>query len=293
MSTPAVVAARVSFRAAPSSRRAHKRASVSRTRSAASKTGCVVRASSASGDSGPPAKVVVVGGSGFVGSRVCDALRTAGVVDVVSVSKSGGGPGGVAIDLSSDACVTALTDAMKGADCVVSCVGVFKPGDDDAMREGNGTYNVRVVDAAVAAKVGRFVYVSVASIVPDALGGADSAPVMAGYFAGKKMTEEAVLNAFDDSNVCIVKPSFIFGGDVFSVNPPRVTSQYGDVLVKILGSGFVKSVASKSPKPIALTLAEPVSVDDVAGAVCSGVFGRNPSMACDGTDEIKACAAAM
>ena len=233
-----------------------------------------------------------MGGSGFVGSRVCDALRTAGVVDVVSVSKSGGN-GGVAIDLSSDACVTALTDAMKGADCVVSCVGVFKPGDDDAMREGNGTYNVRVVDAAVAAKVGRFVYVSVASIVPDALGGADSAPVMAGYFAGKKMTEEAVLNAFDDSNVCIVKPSFIFGGDVFSVNPPRVTSQYGDVLVKILGSGFVKSVASKSPKPIALTLAEPVSVDDVAGAVCSGVFGRNPSMACDGTEEIKACAAAM
>ena len=142
MSTPAVVAARVSFRAAPSSRRAHKRASVSRTRSAASKTGCVVRASSASG-------------------------------------------------------------------------------------------------------------------------------------------------------VCIVKPSFIFGGDAFSVNPPRVTSQYGDVLVKILGSGFVKTVASKSPKPIALTLAEPVSVDDVAGAVCSGVFGRNPSMACDGTDEIKACAAAM
>ena len=164
-----------------------------------------------------------MGGSGFVGSRVCDALRAAGVADVVSVSKSGGGNGGVAVDLSSDACVSALTDAMKGADCVVSCVGVFKPGDDDAMREGNGTYNVRVVDAAAAAKVDRFVYVSVASIVPDALGGAESAPVMAGYFAGKKMTEEAIANAFEDSKVCLVKPSFIFGGDAFSVNPPRVT----------------------------------------------------------------------
>ena len=227
-----------------------------------------------------------------MGSRVCDKLRAAGVADVVSVSKSGGN-GGVAVDLSSDACVSALTDAMKGADCVVSCVGVFKPGDDDAMREGNGAYNVRVVDAAAAAKVDRFVYVSVASIVPDALGGAESAPVMAGYFAGKKMTEEAVANAFEDSNVCLVKPSFIFGGDAFSVNPPRVTQQYGDVLVKILGSGFVKSVAQRSPGPIALTLAEPVSVDDVAGAVCAGVFGRNQKMSCDGTDEIKACAAAM
>ena len=187
-----------------------------------------------------------MGGSGFVGSRVCDALKTAGVADVVSVSKSGGN-GGVAIDLSSDACVTALTDAMKGADCVVSCVGVFKPGDDDAMREGNGTYNVRVVDAAVAAKVGRFVYVSVASIVPDALGGAESAPVMAGYFAGKKMTEEAIANASRTRTCASSSPRSSSAATSFSVNPPRVTQQYGDVLVKILGSGFVKSVAQRSP----------------------------------------------
>ena len=287
MSTPAVFAAPRAPRATPVGTRRARRASAPRTAATSPR---VVRA--VASDDKAPAKVVVVGGSGFVGSRVCDKLRAAGVADVVSVSKSGGN-GGVAIDLSSDACVTALTDAMKGADCVVSCVGVFKPGDDDAMREGNGTYNVRVVDAAVAAKVDRFVYVSVASIVPDALGGAESAPVMAGYFAGKKMTEEAVANAFEDSNVCLVKPSFIFGGDAFSVNPPRVTQQYGDVLVKILGSGFVKSVAQRSPGPIALTLAEPVSVDDVAGAVCAGVFGRIQKMSCDGTDEIKACAAAM
>jgi len=287
MSTPAVFAAPRAPRATPVGTRRARRASAPRTAATSPR---VVRA--VASDDKAPAKVVVVGGSGFVGSRVCDKLRAAGVADVVSVSKSGGN-GGVAIDLSSDACVTALTDAMKGADCVVSCVGVFKPGDDDAMREGNGTYNVRVVDAAVAAKVDRFVYVSVASIVPDALGGAESAPVMAGYFAGKKMTEDAVANAFEDSNVCLVKPSFIFGGDAFSVNPPRVTQQYGDVLVKILGSGFVKSVAQRSPGPIALTLAEPVSVDDVAGAVCAGVFGRNQKMSCDGTDEIKACAATM
>ena len=287
MSTPAVFAAPRAPRATPVGTRRARRASAPRTAATSPR---VVRA--VASDDKAPAKVVVVGGSGFVGSRVCDKLRAAGVADVVSVSKSGGN-GGVAVDLSSDACVSALTDAMKGADCVVSCVGVFKPGDDDAMREGNGTYNVRVVDAAVAAKVDRFVYVSVASIVPDALGGAESAPVMAGYFAGKKMTEEAIANAFEDSKVCLVKPSFIFGGDAFSVNPPRVTQQYGDVLVKILGSGFVKSVAERSPGPIALTLAEPVAVDDVAGAVCAGVFGRNPRMSCDGTDEIKACAAAM
>ena len=238
-------------------------------------------------------KVIVVGGSGFVGSRVCEKLTAAGVADVVVVSKSGGSSGGVKCDLSSDECVASLTETMRGADAVVSCVGVFKPGDDDFMREGNGAYNVRVVDAAKAAGVKRFVYVSVASIVPDALGGAESAPVMKGYFAGKKMTEDAIANAFDDDNVCLVKPSFIFGGDTFGLNPPRVTQQYGDVLTKILGSGFVKGIAEKSPGPIALTLAEPVAVDDVAGAVAAGVLGRNASMSCDGTDEIKACAAAL
>ena len=238
-------------------------------------------------------KVIVVGGSGFVGSRVCDKLTAAGVADVVVVSKSGGSSGGVKCDLSSDECVASLTETMRGADAVVSCVGVFKPGDDDFMREGNGAYNVRVVDAAKAAGVKRFVYVSVASIVPEALGGAESAPVMKGYFAGKKMTEDAIANAFDDDNVCLVKPSFIFGGDTFGLNPPRVTQQYGDVLTKILGSGFVKGIAEKSPGPIALTLAEPVAVDDVAGAGAAGGMGRNSSMSCDGTDEIKACAAAL
>ena len=63
--------------------------------------------------------------------------------------------------------------------------------------------------------------------------------------------------------------------------------------VAAVDASFVKGIAEKSPGPIALTLAEPVAVDDVAGAVAAGVMGRNSSMSCDGTDEIKACAAAL
>ena len=57
--------------------------------------------------------------------------------------------------------------------------------------------------------------------------------------------------------------------------------------------GRAAQALSGAAASLALTLAEPVAVDDVAGAVCAGVFGRNPRMSCDGTDEIKACAAAM
>ena len=100
----------------------------------------------------------------------------------------------------------------------MSCVGVI--GTDDAkMRAGNGDYNVVVVEAAKAAGVRRFVYVSVASIVPDVVGGV----AMKGYFEGKTMAEDAIRANFDANEYVIVKPSFIYGGDAFSLTPPRVT----------------------------------------------------------------------
>jgi len=238
-------------------------------------------------------KVVVVGGSGFVGSRVCAALRERGCA-VTSVSKSGaaveGASSAIGVDLADAARARdALRDAFAGADCVVSCVGVI--GTDDAkMRAGNGDYNVVVVEAAKAAGVRRFVYVSVASIVPDVVGGV----TMKGYFEGKTMAEDAIRANYDASEYVIVKPSFIYGGDAFSLTPPRVTKTYGDALAKVLGSGPVKALAAKAPGPIALTLAEPVSVEDVAGACVAGALGMTGGESVvDGTDEIKACAAKL
>tara|TARA_B110000977_G_scaffold146001_2_gene185204 strand:+ start:8482 stop:9429 length:948 start_codon:yes stop_codon:yes gene_type:complete len=231
-------------------------------------------------------KIAVLGGTGFVGTRVVKLLQTAGA-DVVSVSKSG--TGGVAIDLTDAGCGEALKAALQGCDAVVSCVGVIG-GDDDKNRLGNGDANVVAVAAAEAAGVKRFVYVSVASIVPDVVGGAG---VLKGYFEGKEIAESAVTKSFGEKNASlIVKPSFIYGGDAFGINPPRVTKQYGDILVKLLGAGFVKSIAEKMPGPIKLTLAEPVSVDDVASACAAGALGKNSGQ-CDGTDEIKQCAQKM
>jgi len=223
-----------------------------------------------------------------VGSRVVELLRTAGH-DVFSVSKSGGGSGGVAIDLLGPDSADALKNALTGCDAVVSCVGVIG-GDDDANRLGNGDANVVAVNAASAAGVKRFVYVSVASIVSEVVGGAG---VLTGYFDGKKTADVAVTESFGEKNSLIVKPSFIYGGDTFGITPPRVTKQYGDILVKVLGSRLVKSIAAKMPGPIKLTLAEPISVEDVAKACAAGALGLNVSDQCDGTDEIKACAAKM
>ena len=234
-------------------------------------------------------KIAVLGGTGFVGSRVVDILSKAGA-DVFSVSKSGGGPGGVALDLSDPASSGALAEALQGVDAVVSCVGFNPFGGDEAMsRAVDGDANARAAAAAAEAGAKRFVYVSVASIVPEVIGGAN---LMTGYFEGKKLAESAVADAYAETDSLVVKPSFVYGGDAFSANPPRVTQQYGEVLTKLLGSDFVKGIAKNMPGPIALTLAEPVAVDDVARACAAGALGLADGVA-DGTDAIKRCAARM
>ena len=234
-------------------------------------------------------KIAVLGGTGFVGSRVVEILSKAGA-DVFSVSKSGGGPGGVALDLADPASAGALAEALQGVDAVVSCVG-FNPfgGDEATSRAVNGDANATAAAAAAEAGVKRFVYVSVASIVSDVVGGAN---LMTGYFEGKKIAESAVASAFAETDALVVKPSFVYGGDAFSANPPRVTQQYGEVLTKLLGSEFVKGIADKMPGAIALTLAEPVAVDTLARACAAGAVGAADGVA-DGTDAIQACASRM
>jgi hypothetical protein len=59
-------------------------------------------------------------------------------------------------------------------------------------------------------------------------------PLMKGYFAGKALAEEALAKNFAEKDFLIVKPSFVYGGDEFSLSPPRVTKTYGDILVKLL-----------------------------------------------------------
>ena len=126
---------------------------------------------------------------------------------------------------------------------------------------------------------------SVASVVPDVVG---KTPLMRGYFEGKRDAEACLRENYAEGDYFIVKPSFIYGGDAFSLTPPRVTKTYGDVLAKVLGSGPVKALAAKAPGPIALTLAEPVSVEDVAGACVAGAMGTySASNVVDGTDDIK------
>ena len=228
-------------------------------------------------------KVVVLGGSGFVGSRVCKALAESGA-SVTSLSKSGNVPAygkdedwakevsWISLDLLS-ATDDTIDAAMGEPDAVVCAVGAIGT-DPSVLLKGNGEANVAGFESAKRAGVKRISYVSVSDEVADCQ--ENWLPeFFESYFQGKQMAEAAALDAVegDSTRLCVVRPTFIYGGDSFGLLPPRVTFEYGSGIEELLSLGIFKSLADITPGLIKVALRPPVSVDSVAAACASAALG--------------------
>lgn len=204
-------------------------------------------------------KIVVFGGSGYVGSYVDQQLLSQGY-QVVSVSRSSAADQAAKITkilgkpltgsieyVTLDASTDDLGSVLKDATAVVSCVGVSPGGKN--QRAGNGAVNVRLADASQASgSCKRFVYVSVAS----ELANGPAKFLLGDYLKGKAEAEAAVLKDFGSSDSLIVKPAIIAGGPPGELRPP--------------GPPGVK----------------PVAVEDVAKVVVMGALGQKSGVV-DGT----------
>lgn len=224
-------------------------------------TGATTHPRLAVADGADKGKIVVFGGSGYVGAHV-DQLLTSQGYTVLSVSRSSsadqaekigkilGKPlSGVqyaTLDASSDD----LGDVLKGATAVVSCVGIAPGGAN--QRDGNGKVNVRIADAAKAAGISRFVYIGVASDLANG----PAKFLLGDYLKGKAEAEAGVLKNFGSDGL-VVKPAIIAGGPPGEIRPP--------------GPPGVKAVA----------------VEDVAKAVVAGALGQK-SGTLDGNSAIAA-----
>nr|KAJ0201201.1 hypothetical protein LSAT_V11C600304940 [Lactuca sativa] len=155
----------------------------------------------------PPAeKLLVLGGTGFVGSHICKEALHRGL-SVASLSRSGKSsvPESWANKvqwhqgdlLSGDSWKEALT----GVTSIVSCVGGF--GSNSYMYKINGTANITAIRAAAEKGVKRFVYISAA----------DTGVInyfLQGYYDGKRAAETELLVRYPYGHV-ILRPGFIYG----------------------------------------------------------------------------------
>lgn len=211
-------------------------------------------------------KIVVLGGSGFVGSAICRAAVSKGI-EVVSFSRSGrpsySDPWVDQVNwLPGDVFYARWDEVLVGATAVVSTLGGF--GNEEQMKRINGEANVIAVNAAKENGVPKFILISVHDYnLPSFL-------LTSGYFTGKRKAESEVLSKYPASGV-VLRPGFIYGKR--KVNGFEVPlDAVGEPLEKLLSSveNFTKPLSSLPASD--LILAPPVSVDDVAYAVINGVI---------------------
>jgi hypothetical protein len=124
----------------------------------------------------------------------------------------------------------------------------------------NGDANCEAFASAKRSSTTRAIYESVSSEVAACQ---DSwlPEFFKGYFDGKKMAEECAKDAVggegNENKICIIKPSFIYGGNKFGLVPPRVTSEYGSFIEELLSLGVFTFLADITPGLIKVALRPP------------------------------------
>ncbi|XP_047338376.1 uncharacterized protein At1g32220, chloroplastic-like [Impatiens glandulifera] len=211
-------------------------------------------------------RIVVLGGSGFVGSAICKAAVSKGI-DVVSLSRSGRpSNSGAWVDqvnwISGDVFYANLKEVLFGATAVVSTLGGF--GNEEQMQRINGEANVVAVNASKELGIPKFILISVHDYnLPPFL-------LSSGYFTGKRKAESEVLSKYPTSGV-VLRPGFIYGKrrvDGFEIPLDLI----GEPLEKFLraSENFTKPLSSLPASD--LLFAPPISVDDLALAAVNSVL---------------------
>jgi nucleoside-diphosphate-sugar epimerase len=152
-------------------------------------------------------KVLVLGGTGHVGSRLCSVLQASGWATPVSASARRRAPGieSLLVDTRDAA---ALGRALHGVDAVVNCVA----GDAASIAEGSRA----LAQAAVQASCPRLVHLSSMAVYGHAEGRvAESAPLdpSLGWYARAKCEAERHVAGFADAGgmAVVLRPGCVWG----------------------------------------------------------------------------------
>lgn len=148
--------------------------------------------------------VLVLGGSGYVGSRLVAMLREAGL-QPISASSRARGDGTVRLDARNEA---ALRQALRGMEAVVNCVA----GDASSIAAGAQA----LVRAAVASGTPRIVHMSTMSVYGHLEGRVDEhaapGPLLGWYDRAKREAEDQVRGyGRFGGNAVLLRPGCVWG----------------------------------------------------------------------------------
>ncbi|HEX7172830.1 MAG TPA: complex I NDUFA9 subunit family protein [Candidatus Limnocylindria bacterium] len=190
--------------------------------------------------------VAVVGASGFVGNAVVARLAESGL-GVIAISRTGRRlatwPASVITRAADVATGRNLAQALEGADTVVHLVAIPRETGGRTFAEVNVRGTQRVVEAATAAGIRRFVHLSVLGVADD--------PKLR-YLYSKWLGERLVRDS--ELDWVVLRPSLMFGpGDGFFRLVRTTLRWWSPGIVAIPGSGDTRF--------------QPLAVDDLAIAV--------------------------
>lgn len=244
-----------------------------------------VFATSAQATAETPAKVLVLGGTGFVGQRIVKLLRDEMGIQVIATSTNGR-DGTEAFDITSSNADAVVERLAKGCTAVISTIGAIGTELDQPVNAGSG----EAARGAKRANVERFVYISVA---PEVVSMAKDIDFLKPYMTGKLQSETIIRSEFPNAST-LIEPTFIYGGDDFKVNPPRVAQFYGSFIESVLSSSPLRALTNVAPEGIIkIALEPPVSVDTVAQAAVAAALGKTRVSTLDTYDTIRAAAATL
>ena len=202
--------------------------------------------------------IVVTGAAGYLGGRVLDRLRAAGVPARGLGRRSG--PGITACDLTDDS--AARTIAGLDPRAVVHCAAIVPAdaagyADEDAAR-----LSLAMLESVIAARPRHLVFASSMTVygaAPPTPAGEDDAPPPGGGYAGGKRRAELRLLAEKDLAVTVLRLPGLFG-------PPRQGGLLYNV-ARALARGEAPRLTEHPPLWAAL------HVDDAAGMIVKAALG--------------------
>ena len=229
--------------------------------------------SSEKGSANALPRIVVFGGSGFVGSKVCQHAVEMGV-GVTSISRSGrprfldaSGWADSVQWIRSDGTKSdgQWRDTLEGACGVVSTLGAF--GSNSFMYKMCGEVNMSIMEAAKEAHVSRFAFISVHDFSFPGGWQAENF-LLRGYFQGKRDAEARLNSLFPETGVAL-RPGMIYG----TRHTGNLSIPLG--LVGMPLEAVMKRLPSKSLSStpiIGAMFVPPVNVDAVGKAAASAVL---------------------